>query len=111
LTKVPLLLAAALGLGTCATNIQPRDQTIQPSVRLTGFQAVELAPLTVEQMEGNSGDRAAVQRIDDELQACLRAVFPALSGPASAGAANTLLIEPAIVLKGCSVIGMSSAPV
>jgi len=93
-TAVVLVLA----LAGCATHIKAQDETIKPSkVPLGSFQAVELAPLVVEQMEGDSGDRAAVERIDGDLRNCMRGVFPNLAEPGTAAGDGTLLIEPAIV--------------
>lgn len=97
------LLIVALGafaLVGCANDIQPQAHTIQPSkVRLGSFESYILRPLTVQKMEGDSGDQAAVARIDTEIQACLRT---ALQGIKEAPVSDTqngkaLLVEPIIV--------------
>lgn len=93
-----VLLTAAL-LWACSTDIQPRNETIKPSKERFGtFGSVVMRPLAVEHTEGDSGDLAAVRRIDDQLRACMKRVFPNLgdASNASTGGARTLLIEPSI---------------
>ncbi len=92
--------AAALIVAGCATNIAPQNHTIQPSkVRLGSFENYVLRPLAVEKMEGDSGDQAAVTRIDGELRACLSNAFRGLKeGPVTdAARGKALLVEPIIV--------------
>ncbi len=89
-------------LAGCATNIHPRDETIQPSkAPLGGFATVAMRPLMVEAMEGDSGDIAAVRHIEHTLRGCMLAIFPGLIfGPqveAAAGFGQGLLIEPDLV--------------
>lgn len=93
-------VAALLLLAGCATQIHPKDQTIQPSkVRLGTFSTVVTKPLVVERMEGDPGDVRAVDRIRAELDQCLGSVFKTVSQvPADRSdfAPGTLVIEPAI---------------
>jgi hypothetical protein len=92
--------ACALAVAGCATNIAPQNHTILPSkVRLASFENYVVRPLAVEKMEGDSGDQAAITRMDTEIRACLANVFRGLKeGPISdAAKGKALLIEPIIV--------------
>lgn len=92
--------ACAPVVAGCATHIAPQNHTIQPSkVRLGSFENYVVRPLTVEKMEGDSGDQAAVARLDTEIRACLSTAFRGLKeGPvADAARGKALLVEPIIV--------------
>ena len=93
-----IAIGAAIFTSACATHIEHRDETIQPSkVRLGSFNAVQIAPLLVEKSEGDSGDLAAIERIKTSLATCLRSVFKgAVPTGATPAAAGTLVVEPAI---------------
>jgi hypothetical protein len=92
---------ASIFLGACSTDIHPQHQTIAKSkVPFGKFQAVAMRPLAMERSEGDSGDRAAATRIDNELRSCLRGIFrdmKDLSGPSDAVSDRALVIEPSIV--------------
>jgi hypothetical protein len=87
-------------LAGCATQIHPKDETIQPSkVRLGTYSAVVTKPLIVEKIADASGDPAGVDHIRADLVNCLRLVFPKLeqvSADRAQFAAGTVIIEPAI---------------
>jgi hypothetical protein len=93
-------LAAAAFLSACATNIHPQNETITRSkVPLGKFSAVAMRPLAVERSEGDSGDQAAIARVDGQLRSCMRGVFRDLreSAGGEQSAPGSLVIEPSIV--------------
>ena len=92
--------AAATLLSACATNIHPQNETITRSkVPFSKFSAVAMRPLAVERSEGDSGDRAAIARVDGQLRSCMQGVFRNLRDSAGGEqpSAGSLVIEPSIV--------------
>ena len=87
-------------LGGCSTNIHEKPDTIVPTTqRLGTFPLVAMRPLTVEKMEGDPGDRAAVDHIRRTLRHCMSMVFPEMrtdTEPVAPGM-GALMIEPTIV--------------
>lgn len=91
--RVVHAVAIAVLLAGCSTNIKPPNETIQPpKVPLGQYKSIEIKPLKVAHMEGDSGDKAAVQRIEAELKSCLAASF----NPRSDNNGHLLVVEPAI---------------
>jgi hypothetical protein len=92
-------LGIALLASACATNIHDKHDTIQPSkVRFGTFSHVAIAPLVVEQSEGDPGDERAVEHMKTALAACLASAFKdaAMTSADSKANPETLLVEPAI---------------
>lgn len=98
---VKWLVVGVSVLSGCVTGIEPQDHTIRPSkVPLGSFESYSLRPLTVEKMEGDSGDHVAVAQIETELRGCVRGVLRDLrEEPTTENGrvGRRLIVEPAIV--------------
>jgi hypothetical protein len=86
-------------LSACATDIPDQSDNRPSAVPFGTFEAYVLSPLVVQHMEGDSGDQAAVKRIDGELRSCMTGALSRLKaiGQTDPSHGKTILIEPSII--------------
>lgn len=91
-------IAALIVTGACSTHIAPPPNPNQRSIRpFKIFSRVYLLPLHTDRMGGDSGDLAAVKRIQDTLTTCMSQIFPSLSTTTPAERDVGLRVEPTIL--------------
>jgi hypothetical protein len=93
-------LALTALIAACATDVEPQEETIQPSSgKLGQYQNVAIRPLVFDEDVGHAG-----QYIRKVLDDCMQKVSQPFDADALDGKSSVLIIEPSIVdLKSIAI--------